>query len=182
MIGSTTNHEERPMEPTLSNLLCPEDSVGASTECVYLIPSRNSWAKSLHKTMSSVPSGGFYLILYEKPWRRVVRGLMAGRIILRGPTYTVLSSRMQEMGFTVLVRYAIWPNAFAPRIAYPYKVSNVARYLQWAGLIGGGRVFLLKMLGRILPIAWTHVLFPAEALIVRRIKLDKNEHTRQNNW
>ena len=161
------------MEATLTYLLCPDLSQIAATESVYLIPAEDDWAQSVRRVIDRVSGGEFYVIVYERRWRQVVRSLMAGRISLRGPTYSQLLRHIQQLGVTVHSRFAVWPNASEPRIAYPHKDHNVARYLQWAGLIGGGRLFLLKLLGRTLPLTWTHLLFPAEVLIVRKNGLDK---------
>ena len=155
------------MEPTFSHLLGP-GAPAVEIENVHLVPAKEGWVEPLRRHIASATEGQFFLIVYERRWRQVVKLLMAGRIAPRGPTYSQLSRQIRQWDFSIHNRFAIWPNASEPRIAYPYKQGAVARYLQWAGLIGGGRVFGLKLLARELPVGWTRILFPAEALIVRK--------------
>lgn len=145
-------------------LLCSADS--PERRSAFLVPSGELWEKSLRDAISS--GAGSYLITYDRRWRYLLKSLMKGRLTYLGPSYKRVTKVIHELGFKVQSRHTLWPAASAPRVCYPHENTTIARYLQWTGMIGGGRRFVVKLGARSLLVKWSQVFYPAEALVIER--------------
>ena len=111
------------------------------------------------------------IVPLERTGARAVLSLLAhGRLEIRkAPSLRTVRKTIRALGGEIQDAYVLWPNARAPRLAYPKGKRQLVTWAQRSGVLGGGgnRLWARSAARSVLFTPLAAVLSPGLALVVR---------------
>lgn len=113
---------------------------GGKTTGLWMVPAQRPWRESLETALAGLAPGQSLVVAVPRPFGRSALARLSGRGSDRrkGPSPGGVAAVLEEHGMDVASTFGLWPSARSPRIAFPRSRFHVLRWLQTAGVLGGG--------------------------------------------